>query len=265
MATKFRKTDKPNNLNWNERRKKKHCMRTANTNANNKTWTKCEKKPPEQYSCDIVKSKRQKIYLCMNMWFYRQEEKKSTKIQRNKRSKDQKQKRAQYQPTFDQFSSVPHWRPLLLCGQCVFRNFRLLIHNLFADIYLEARECSLLDLFAAFDFMPKPMHNFYFFLFDDFISFLSRFVERYINRIRVTVLLFWSRSFHSSVNGKTFKLICIWCLWPWSLLTAPLRTAQCTRYINFIPFHLEAICENVYRFLHHNTTTTALRSVCPKI
>lgn len=68
MATKFRKTDKPNNLNWNER--KKNCMRTAN--ANNKLGQNV-KKNPEQYSCDIVKSKRQKIYLCMNMWFYRQE------------------------------------------------------------------------------------------------------------------------------------------------------------------------------------------------
>lgn len=65
MATKFRKTDKPNNLNWNER-KKKQCMRTANTNANNKLGQNV-KKNTEQYSCDIVKSKRQKIYLCMNM------------------------------------------------------------------------------------------------------------------------------------------------------------------------------------------------------
>lgn len=105
---------------------------------------------------------------------------KNTKIQRNKRSKDQNQKRAQDQPTFDQFSAVPHWRPLLLCGQCVFRNFRSLIHNLFADIYLEARECSLLDLFACIRLYALTNAQFYFFLFDDFISFLSRFVERYI-------------------------------------------------------------------------------------
>lgn len=146
MATKFRKTDKSNNLNWNER-KKKQCMRTANTNANNKLGQNVKEKPRTILMRHSQKQTTKDLFVYE--YVILQTRNKNTKIQRNKRSKDQNQKRAQDQPTFDQFSAVPHWRPLLLCGQCVFRNFRLLIHNLFADIYLEARECSLLDLFAC--------------------------------------------------------------------------------------------------------------------
>lgn len=118
-----------------------------------------------------------------------------------------------------------------------------------------AKQCALLFFFS-------PVRWFY-------IVLISVYVKRYIyicECVCMDVLLFCCLvPFLSFVSQwEKFKLICIWCLWPWSLLTTPHRTAQCTRCSKMYSISSWSNLCNVYGFAHnitpHKSNATQLHS-----